>query len=38
MRQHRYAEAWSSVEAEIRKVIAHPTAILADEGSQRGVF
>jgi hypothetical protein len=36
MRQHRCAEARSSVEGEIRKIIAHPPAVLANEGSQRG--
>ncbi|HTR24394.1 MAG TPA: hypothetical protein VMI10_10445 [Terriglobales bacterium] len=36
IRQHRYTEAWSSVEAEIRSTIAHPPAVLANEGFQRG--
>ena len=34
LRQHRYAEAWSTVEAAIRSIIAHGPAISAPESSR----
>ena len=36
LRQHRYTQAWLTVEREIRSVIAHRHAVSAPEGSQRG--
>ncbi len=38
MRHQRYREAWSAVEAEIRRVIAHPPARALAESMQRGAF
>jgi hypothetical protein len=38
MRQQSYREAWSAVEAEIGRVIAHPPARALAEDMQRGAF
>jgi hypothetical protein len=37
LRQQRYREVWSSVEAEIGRTIAHPPAAVLGEALQRGV-
>jgi hypothetical protein len=36
LRQQRYREAWSSVEVEIGRTIAHPPAAVLGEGLRRG--